>query len=302
MQNDRIEDLLRELHREAMETRGATIKTDNSIRSLAGEIRQITERQSGYERRATMNSVVAYVLFASLSFGGLLLFFRASLSRAEADRALFDEQQSSLQNRVLELEGEVERRRESEQAAYEFYELLTSGRSADVVERWSVAQGRLTDRATIELFRLEVDRLRHELAREAYELGLQNARNQLWEVSRDAFTRSIAYVDVAPYSPSLYFHLAESLYNLDDCGTAIRYYDLSMTTGTMERPQAILSHFHRAECLQRTDRPVEAIEAYRQFARRYEDHHWSGTARSRVERLEERQQELESGGAATPTQ
>jgi tetratricopeptide (TPR) repeat protein len=298
MQNDRIEDLLRELHREAMETRGATIKTDNSIRSLAGEIRQITERQLGYERRATVNSIVAYVLFASLSFGGLLMFFRASLSRAEIDRALVDEQQLSLQTRVEELEGEVERRRESERAAYEFYELLTSGRSADVVERWTVVQGRLTDRATIELFRREVDRIRHELAREAYELGLQNARNQLWEVARDAFTRSIAYVDVAPYSPSLYFHLAEALYNLDDCGTAIRYYDLSATAGSMERQQAILSHFHRAECLQRTERPLEAIEAYRQFARRYDDHHWAATARSRVERMEERQQQVETGAAA----
>jgi TolA-binding protein len=295
---ERLEEVLREVHREVIETRGATIKTDNAVRNLAGELKQIATRQDGYERRATVNSVAAYILFAVVAFAGLLLFFRAALSRAELDHQLVDQQRTALETRMADLESELERRRESERAAYEFYELLMSGRGVDVVERWSVVQGRLTDRATIELFRLEVDRLRHQLAREAYELGLQNARNQLWEVARDSFTRSISYVDVAPYSPSLYFHLGEALYNLDDYASAIRYYDLTIADGSMDRPQAILAYFHRAECLQRTDRTLEAIEAYRLFARRYDDHHWAGTARSRIERLEERA--AAEGSSASP--
>ena len=73
---DRIEELVRDLNQEIIETRSQTIKTDNSLRNLVGDIKEIAKRQEGYERRFVVNSVAAYVLFAALSFVGLLLFFK----------------------------------------------------------------------------------------------------------------------------------------------------------------------------------------------------------------------------------
>jgi tetratricopeptide (TPR) repeat protein len=283
-----LEELLRELNREVIETRGATIKTDHAVRNLSAEFRTLAQRQSERDGRAWVHSATAYVLFAGLSFGGLFAFFRASVSGNQAEVAMARQQTEALEQRMTEIQLELDRRRESERAAYEFHELLVSGRGVDVLERWTNVQGRLTDRATIELFRREIDRIRHSLARDAFEQGTQAGRNQQWESARDAFLRSMAYVDVAPYSPELYFHLAEALYHLDDSATAIRYYDLALEAGRMDRQQSILAHFHRAECLQRAERPLEAIEAYRLFARRFEDHHWSSTARVRVERMEQR--------------
>jgi tetratricopeptide (TPR) repeat protein len=285
------DELLAEIHREVLEARGATIKTDNSVRNLAQDVRRIAERQQGFERKAIWNSGVAYILFALLCFCGLFLFFRASMARTRTEQQVVDQQRTTLEQRAGEFEAEIERRRESERAAYEFYELLTSGRSAEVVERWNTVQGRLTDRATIELFRREVERLRNDLAVASFELGRQHARNEQWEVARDAFTRSIAYVDVAPYSPELYFHLAESLYHLDDYHTAVRYFDMAIEAASMDRAQSILAHFHRAESLQRSDRTLEALEAYRAFARRYDDHYWASTARARISRIESQQAE-----------
>jgi tetratricopeptide (TPR) repeat protein len=291
---DSNEELLKDIHREVLETRGATIKTDNAVKNLATEIRQLSDRQSGSERRAFFNSGMAYALFAILSFCGLFLFFRASMGRTRVEQQVSEQQRADTEQRASELESELERWRESSRAAYEFYELLSSGRSAEVVERWSSVQGRLTDRATIELFRREVERLRNELAVAAFELGVQNARNQRWEVARDAFTRSIAYVDVAPYSPELYYYLGESLYQLDDYHTAVRYFDLAIEADRMERSQAIIAYFHRAEALQRSDRALEAAEAYRLFIRRFDEHHWSSTARSRLARMEEEREQEEA--------
>lgn len=284
------DELLREVHAELLETRNQTIKTDNALRNLGSEIKTIARRQEAYERRLTLNSGVAYVLFALIAFVGLLLFFRASIARHELDAALVAQERESLEARIATLETDMERRRESERSAYEFYELLASGRRDEVIERFPAVQGRLLDRATIELFRREVDRMRHDLARETYEDGVRHYENELWQDARDAFTRSQAYVDATPYSPDLHMRLGESLYQLNDDSGAIRYFDLALASDELTRQQEIVASFHRAESLRRIGRNTEAAEAYRRFSRRFDGHYWARTARQRAESLEEREQ------------
>lgn len=285
---DRVDDLLRELHTEIIETRTQAIKTDNAVRNLGGELKAIARRQEAYERRLTVNSSVAYVLFAVLSFLGLLLFFRASIARTELDEALVAQETEALEGEIGALTADLERRRESERAAYDFYELLASGRRDEVVERFPTVQGRLLDRATIELFRREVDRIRLELASETYQAGMQHFENEQWQDARDALTRSQAYVDTTAYATDLHYRLGESLYQLGDDAGAVRYFDLALPTGELTRQQQIVAAFHRAESLRRLDRAPEAAEAYRSFARRFDSHYWAATARARASALEER--------------
>ena len=285
---DRVDDLLRELHTEIIETRTQAIKTDNAVRNLGGELKAIARRQEAYERRLTVNSSVAYVLFAVLSFLGLLLFFRASIARTELDEALVAQETEALEGEIGALAADLERRRESERAAYDFYELLASGRRDEVVERFPTVQGRLLDRATIELFRREVDRIRLELASETYQAGMQHFENEQWQDARDALTRSQAYVDTTAYAADLHYRLGESLYQLGDDAGAVRYFDLALPTGELTRQQQIVAAFHRAESLRRLDRAPEAAEAYRSFARRFDSHYWAATARARASALEER--------------
>ena len=285
---DRIEELFRDLEQEVIETRSQTIKTDNSLRNLTGDIKGIAKRQEAYERRFVVNSVAAYVLFAALAFAGLLLFFRASIARNQLDRELVSDQQASFEERITELEAELDRRRESEREAYEFFELFASDRRDEVVERFPTVQGRLIDRATIELFRREVERIRLELAHESFELGLQHWENDRWQEARDGFVRSMAYVELTHYSPSLHFHLGESLFELDDYAGAIRYYDLALESNDLNRNDSIVAHFRRADALRRVERFNEAIDAYRLFLRRYESHYWAGAARDRIASIQRR--------------
>lgn len=285
---ERVDELFRDLEQEVIETRNQTIKTDNSLRNLASDIKAIAKKQEAYEARMFLNSVAAYALFALLAFGGLFLFFRASIERAEVDRALVQEQHATFEATIAELEAEMERRREAEAEAYEFYELLASGRRDEVVERFPTVQGRLIDRATIELFRREVDRIRHELSAESFDLGSQHFENERWQEARDAFLRSMAYVELAHYSPLLHYRLAESLFELDDYTGAVRYYDLAIGADALDRTQSIIATFHRAEAFRRLDRYQEAIDAYRLFLRRFESHYWAASARDRIASIERR--------------
>lgn len=287
---DRLESRIEDMQQEVIETRNVAIKTDNSLRNLAGEIRQIAQRQDQSEKRALMNSAIAYVLFSALTFAGLFLFFRASLERAGVDRQLVDAEHRALQARIADLEADLERRRQSEREAYGFYELLAANRQDEAVERWPVVQGRLQDRATTELFRREVDRIRHAMAREAFEVGQRRVASEQWEDARDAFARSMAYVEITAYTPELHLLLADALFNLSDFIGAARYYGMAIDSGTLTRPQLASAMFRRAEALTRSDRETEGIEAYRLFARRFADHSWANTARARIQRYESRAQ------------
>ena len=285
---DREIELLREVNQEIIETRNQTIRTDNQLRNLVNDIKAISVRQESYERRFAVNSVAAYALFAALSFAGLLLFFRASIARNQIDRELVDQREAQFEARIGELESELESRRSSERDAYEFFELLASDRRSEVVERFPAIQGRLTDRATIELFRREVERIRHELAAESYNLGVQQFENDHWQDARDAFAASMNYVELAAYSPDLHRRLAEALYQLDDFAGAVRYFDLAIGSGTLSSSDSVVALFHRAEALRRLERYNEAIDGYRLFLRRHESHHWAATARDRIESIQRR--------------
>jgi tetratricopeptide (TPR) repeat protein len=295
---ERHDDALRSVHHEIIETRNLSIKADHTLRGLTNELKQLAKRLETAERRTAFNSIASYILFAVLSFAGLFMFFRAAIERNEVDHSLVQEQRVQIERKLADLEAELERRRQSERESYAFMELLQSGRRDEVVERFASVQGRLTDRATLELFRREVDRIRHEVGEESYREGIEAARDQSWERARDALLRSLSYVESAPYTPNLRYQLAESLYHLRDFAGAEPHYAAVISSGALARNDLIMAMFHRAESLERSSRAPDAAEAYRAFARRFEYHPWSPAALQRAASLDRRSK---SSGAATPT-
>ena len=295
---ERDDEVLREIHHELIETRNISIKADHAIRGLATDLKSVSRRLDSAERRTAFNSAATYFLIAGVSFAGMFLFAQAAIQRNEVDHALVQEQQGQLQRHVTDLEAEIERRRQSEREAYAFLELLQSGRRDEVVERFAAIQGRLADRAVLELFRREVDRIRQEAAQESYRDGIDAVRNESWERARDALVRSLSYVEHASYTPNLRFNLAESLYHLRDWSGAEAHYAAVIEGGTLSRNDLILAMFHRAECLERSSRAPEAVELYRKFADRFDYHPWAPAALARAATLDRRSSSKGSTGAA----
>ena len=58
-----VDDELRDIKREIIESRGLVIKTNNLTNALSADIKSIAKRQQGYERRFAWNSAAAYVAF-----------------------------------------------------------------------------------------------------------------------------------------------------------------------------------------------------------------------------------------------
>lgn len=285
---DRIDARLRELNQELIETRNLTIKTDHAVRNLAGDMRELTRMQETFQKRTLWSSGTAYVLFTVLAVGGLFLFFRAATSSSSADEQVVQDQFRQFERRIEELEQEVERRRDSEKEAWGFYELLERGSSEEVVERFPSVQSRLVDRASIELFRREVDRIRQQLATDAFAEGMRAYSASRWQDARESFQRSLNYREFAPYTPELNYHLGDALFHLNDHATAVRYYNTAIASGELSRDLEPLATYRLGESLRAMGRDREALEVYKSFQQRFPSHPWKSAAETRASALSQR--------------
>lgn len=285
---DRIDARLRELQQEQIETRNLTIKSDHAVRALSAEIRDLARLQQEFQRRTLVASATAYVLFVILSVGGLYLFFQATTSRDRMDAEGVAELTGRLETRIDELEREIESRHEAEREAWAFYELLENGAREEVVERFPNLQGKLVDRASIELFRREVDRIRHQLAADAWAEGMRAYNNNRWAEARDAYQRSRNYSEFSSYTAQLNYYLGDALFQLNDFTNAVRYYNVALASGELSRDLEPLATYRLGEALRSLGRDREALDAYNSFIQRFPNHPWKSASETRAAALRTR--------------
>src|SRR6476661_8628920 len=128
------DDEIREIKTEIIESRALIIKTNNLTNSLAADIKAIARRQLAYERRFTMNSAVAYVLFAALSFVGLKLWSDVRVEEIASEKREQARQLTELRRDLEEETRRAEKREQAETKAAAYYELIRKKDYARVVE------------------------------------------------------------------------------------------------------------------------------------------------------------------------
>lgn len=283
---DRIDLRLRELQQELIETRNLTIKTDHAVRSLAGDMRELTRSQEAVQKRTVWSSATAYILFTVLAVGGLFLFFRVSTARAKAETQLVQEQVAQFEARIDELEGELALRNKAEKEAWSFYELLQTGSDEEIVERFATAKSRIVDRTSIELFQGEVQRRRQSLAADAYADGMRAYSSKNWADARTAFERALSYQEFAPYTPELNYYLADALFQLNEHTGAARRYNTAIASGELSSDLQARGTYRLGESLRALGRDREALEVYKSFIQHFSTHPWRTAAERRAESLE----------------
>src|SRR6187397_1785443 len=114
-----VDEELREIKREIIESRGLVIKTNNLTNALSADIKSIAKRQQVYERRLSWNSATAYVVFVVVVFAALKLAWDARIDQIKAETQKRDED-----------------RARAEARAAQFHELVRLGKRAEFVEQW----------------------------------------------------------------------------------------------------------------------------------------------------------------------
>src|SRR6516164_9872270 len=120
-----VDEELREIKREIIESRGLVIKTNNLTNALSADIKSIAKRQQTYERRISWNSAVAYVVFVVVVFAALKLAWDARVDQ--------------------------------------FYELVKQGKRVDLVEQWEAMKKEPLSKAEMAMFSDAVERARNDL-------------------------------------------------------------------------------------------------------------------------------------------
>ena len=93
-----VDDEVRQIKKEIVESRGLIIKTNNLVNALGADIKSIAKRQAGYERRLNWNSGVAIVVIGVISFAGLKLYFDAQTGGMRSEMAAAETTVEELRN------------------------------------------------------------------------------------------------------------------------------------------------------------------------------------------------------------
>lgn len=263
-----VDEEIREIKREIIESRGLVIKTSNLTNSLAADIKSIAKRQAGYERRFNWNSWIAYILFAALSFAGLYIATSARIGEIESRASQLEQRASELQHEIDEERQAAERRAHAETQAGQFYRLIRERRRAEAVEQYPELRREHLSPAEAAFFRDMIDRFQVDLSVQAYQSGLDLVRTGRYAEAAEAFQEAIRLDEDGTHIPAVKLELARSLRHLGRDRLAKELAaDVAEQTADRELQDDGLLLF--AQCAESLGEIDEARAAMRTYLRRW---------------------------------
>ncbi|MBX3228154.1 MAG: tetratricopeptide repeat protein [Labilithrix sp.] len=210
-----VDEELREIKREIIESRASVIKTNNLTNALSADIKSIAKRQQTYERRLSWNSATAYIVFVVVVFAALKLAWDARVDQIKAETEQRAQDNERLRKESREAQKRDEDRARAESRAAQFYELIRTGKRAEIVEQWEQVKKEPLSKAEAAMFADAVERARNELAGQLYQQGMDKVRVQRWSEAATAFEESLKYKDDSSIGPSVRLGLSDSYRHLN---------------------------------------------------------------------------------------
>ena len=280
-----VDEELREIKREIIESRGLVIKTNNLTNALSADIRSIAKRQQTYERRITWNSATSYVVFVLVVFAALKLAMDARIDQLKGDG---DHRQKEIARLTDELSRARDREKERETAderGAKLYELIRQGKRNDLIAQWDTVKGQPFTKAEAAIFADAVERARSELAAQLYQQGMDKVRVQRWQEAANAFEESIKYREDAANGPSVRLGLSEAYRHLNRQKEAI-----PILTRLAENPVDKEVHddalYLLAWCQMDVQAWNEAKSSWRTLIRRFPESRFAAEAKLQLAQLQ----------------
>jgi TolA-binding protein len=236
----------REIKREIIESRGLSIKTNNLTAALAADVKAIARRQASYERRLTVNSATAYVLFVVVIFGGIKLWLDASIRENRTELRGLQRDREQAQRELQTALREKEERQQLDRRAQAFYDLVRDGRKQEVVETWEQLRRERLSPVEAAMFQDVVDRFRTDLSVAAFERGIEHARMARYAEATEAYEEAVRLKEDAGHVPSVRLALADALRHLGRQREALVI--LQIVSDGADREAADDALFKMAQC------------------------------------------------------
>jgi TolA-binding protein len=271
-------DELRDIKREIVESRGLIIKTNNLTNALAADLKSISKRQIGFERRAFWNSAGANLLFVVVVIGVVKLAWDARVDAEAAQSSGTKQKVGKLEKDLEELRKHSDDRARAESEAAAFYELIRADRRQEIIDGFEAIRQKPISRAELAFFTDAAERARAELSIKSYQLGLDHLRTGRWHEAALAFEEAVKQKETAAHTPSARLHLARAYRKLNRQRDAIpmlaQLSEASPDKEVMDDATILL-----AECLIDIQAWNDAKSTLRSFIHRFPDSPFINDAR-----------------------
>jgi TolA-binding protein len=201
------------LRKEVIEARNLVIKTDNLLKNLHAEVKNMGRRAEDQERRHKYTSVTAYVLFALLAGIGAIAFARAEVRTARDEAQANESRAVALQKDAEKIKAADQVRRDASEKALRVYDLLGSEKEGPGLNQ-AMTQAMHIDRGQISTLESRAidDRaagMKVKIAEAARSAGEAAFRHQDWKSASQELGR---YVELEPKLSDnmIWFHLGSA--------------------------------------------------------------------------------------------
>jgi tetratricopeptide (TPR) repeat protein len=201
------------LRKEVIEARNLVIKTDNLLKNLHAEVKNMGRRAEDQERRHKYTSVTAYVLFALIAAVGAIAFARAEVRTARDEAQANESRAVALQKDAEKIKAADQIRRDASEKALRVYDMLGSEKEGPGLNQ-AMTQAMHIDRGQISTLESRAidDRaagMKRQIADAARSAGEAAFRHQDWKTTSQELGR---YVELEPKLSDnmIWFHLGSA--------------------------------------------------------------------------------------------
>jgi len=275
------------LRREVIEARNLVIKTDNLLKNLHAELKQMGRKHEEQEKRHWMTSVAAYVGFAVLAGVGAIAYANAEVRTARNDAQANEARAAALQKEMEKSKGAEQARRDASEKALRVYELLGSEKEGAALNQ-AMTQAMHLDRSQMSALEGKAidDRaagMKKQLAEAARSAGESAYRRQDYKAASQDLGR---YVELEP-KPSdnmIWFHLGSARIQLKEHQGALQPLE-SFIKGTGGTKTAQYAGYLLGQAYEEVGNPNRAKEVYERALNLYPGSEFATAIRNRLKIL-----------------
>jgi predicted negative regulator of RcsB-dependent stress response len=276
------------LRKEVLEARNLIIKTDNLLKNLHAELKQMGRKHDEQEKRHWMTSFTAYIIFAVLAAVGAIAYARAEVRTARDEAQANEARAAALQKDGEKIKSADQVRREAAEKALRVYDLLGTEKEGPGLNQ-AMSQAMHLDRGQLSALegRAIDDRaagMKLKIAEAALSAGQSAFRRQEWKAVSEQLGR---YTDLTPRveDPQVWYHLGSARMQTKEWAGAIAPLEnfIKSTGGTKTAQYAGMLLGQASEETGNTQR---AREAYERAERLYPGSDFAPMIRNRLRRVQ----------------
>ena len=256
-----LQDDLRELKKEVIETRNMNIKTDNRVQGLFGEVKKISAAQEDFESRWRKSTIGAYLLFLIVvsAASGVIMELRVNAFKLEVEKLETDLATLTEADRQKKLV--LDARDAADVAADNVLRMIRDNQKETAIAEFAkLSKERLTPAAWV-MLEEKVETLRLEMAEKHYQKGLADKKIGGYTSAVQEFDVSLSYHPHPRNHALILFHKGESLYKKKKYDEAITVLNESLTLDG-KHEQAPMAELLIGLCYEESGNCAEALKQF----------------------------------------